>query len=250
MDLEYSTVKIKDASEIRIPFLYTKFLEIAKKLRFDLQLITAVHAVHNRQLLDAFNTWRTAMFLKHRNSPEKFKNTRDWQAFPDGKQKAAFADGFSAYCSQFFWNKANTLNAIPMLQGTHGENLADICQQGFGNSSTTDDGYYGRGMYFTSSLDYAAKYANKSSNKGKAIIVSMVTPGNVFPVTEHPNDTIKGYKGKACRPGYQSHFTLVNKSNIAGAFPVTGDIDPSTTADELVVFESAQTVPIFYFYTK
>jgi len=46
----------------------------------------------------------------------------------------------------------------------------------------------------------------------------LVTPGNPYPVTERPFDEdedgkiIKmnpdGYYGKACKPGYQSHYTL------------------------------------------
>jgi len=91
----------------------------------------------------------------------------------------------------------------------------------------------------------------------------MVIPGNSFPVVEHPFVSEKdekgiavrkvnpgGFKGKACRNGYQSHFTLVDGRDINTAFPVRGPIDAATAADELVTFEGAQALPLFVFYTR
>ena len=83
----------------------------------------------------------------------------------------------------------------------------------------------------------------------------MVIPGNSFPVVEHPfaadgsSANPSGFKGKACRAGYQSHFTLVDGRTM-NAFPLKGPNDQATTADELVTFEGAQALPLFVFYTK
>ena len=135
--------------------------------------------------------------------------------------------------------------------------------------------------------------------------MSVVIPGNAFPVTEHPfkyeanGETQKlngkqisnstGYLGKSIRnSGYQSHFTFgevvlhfisfhfisfrllsliliflflfkVETGSIATAFPVSKkkgvtlpyrdvDYDPTKHADELVIFQDAQTLPLFVFY--
>ena len=59
-----------------------------------------------------------------------------------------------------------------------------------------------------------------------------------------------GSKGKGCRAGYQSHFTLVDGTTISTAFPIKGAVDPASAADELVTFEGAQALPLFVFYTK
>jgi len=61
-----------------------------------------------------------------------------------------------------------------------------------------------KGMYFTSTLSYARQYAEKSN----VIIFCVVTPGNIFPVTEHPKNQNKSFFGKALLNGYQSHYTL------------------------------------------
>ena len=121
---------------------------------------------------------------------------------------------------------------------------------------TTDDGFYGAGVYFTSKLGYANKYVKNDGPQGtKAFLVSVVIPGNAFPVVEHPfaadgSANPSGSKGKGCRGGYQSHFTLVDGRDINSAFPVRGSIDPATAADELVTFDTSQALPIFVFYTK
>ena len=88
-----------------------------------------------------------------------------------------------------------------------------------------------------------------------SFLVSVVIPGNAFPVVEHPfaadgSANPSGSKGKGCRGGYQSHFTLVDGRDINSAFPVRGSIDPATAADELVTFDTSQALPIFVFYTK
>ena len=74
-----------------------------------------------------------------------------------------------------------------------------------------------QGIYFTSTFEYANRYAG-ISNGMKVFMISLVIPGNPYPVTEKPfteDETGKileynpdGFYGKACQPGYQSHFTL------------------------------------------
>ena len=81
-------------------------------------------------------------------------------------------------------------------------------------------------------------------------LLSLVNAGNTFPVIEHPEQP-GSLLGQACRPGYQSHFTIVDSPDHTQAFPTKyAVIDDATTADELVTFESAQAVPLFAFYVK
>ena len=160
---------------------------------------------------------------------------------------------------------------IPGYQGTSENAAYRIVTNGFGTTATLDDGYYGRGIYFTSSMKYAAKYAS-STKRGKVFLLSLVTTGNAFPVTEHPfkqkpdgvieymsdeNGKTKpvpnpqGYLGKACRAGYQSHYTVVDSRNISTAFPFKEEkIDPAITSNEIVIFDSAQILPLFLIYTN
>jgi len=129
-----------------------------------------------------------------------------------------------------------------------------------------DDGFYGQGIYFTRDMDYAALYSNDTP---KVFVLAAVNPGNVFPTTEHPfsgsdqktplgalgfgsRSAPKSLKGKPGVPGYQSHYTVVPKKNIDDAFPLTGNrpVEPAKHADELVVFQEAQALPLFIIYTS
>lgn len=120
------------------------------------------------------------------------------------------------------------LPVMPMLHGTVEQVAWKICQAGFSTVATLDDGYYGKGMYFTNSLDYALTYAKaverresgktESTLPYRVVVVAFVLPGNTYPVTDDPiigfdaakkgirND--KGFMGNSCRSGYQSHMSL------------------------------------------
>eukprot|EP00028_Trichosphaerium_sp_Am-I-7-wt_P004092 CAMPEP_0168522946 /NCGR_PEP_ID=MMETSP0405-20121227/9663_1 /TAXON_ID=498012 /ORGANISM="Trichosphaerium sp, Strain Am-I-7 wt" /LENGTH=236 /DNA_ID=CAMNT_0008544671 /DNA_START=647 /DNA_END=1354 /DNA_ORIENTATION=- len=123
-----------------------------------------------------------------------------------------------------------------MVHGTSPEAALSIVKAGFGTVSSLDGGYYGQGIYFTSSLEYACSY-DTSGNRELTLVLSLVTPGNVYPVTEKPNDDDNFY-GKPIKPGYQSHYTLVDKKGIV----VAEDKVNKAMRDELVVAQDVQAV--------
>ena len=95
-----------------------------------------------------------------------------------------------------------------------------------------------KGIYFTNQFEYARNYPENEDAKNKSLLISLVIPGNSFPVIEHPfenkdNEAIYkdkngnvvksiemyvrnrlisvnpfGYYAKGLRMGYQSHFTI------------------------------------------
>jgi hypothetical protein len=101
-----------------------------------------------------------------------------------------------------------------MVQGTTSQAAWAIAQGGFGViASENDQGWYGKGIYFTSSLEYARMFAekkvqdlNKSTPqeepKKSATLICAVVPGNVFPVID------LSLEGKPVKDGYQSHYTI------------------------------------------
>ena len=159
---------------------------------------------------------------------------------------------------------------IPCYQGTSENAAFRVVTNGFGTTATLDDGFFGRGIYFTSDMKYAAKYAG-STKRGKVFLLSLVITGNAFPITEDPykerpeggiettideNGLIKfvpnpqGYLGKACRTGYQSHYTVVDSRTISTAFPFKEkEFNPSVTSNEVIVFDGSQILPLFLIYT-
>lgn len=142
-----------------------------------------------------------------------------------------------------------------MVQGTSENAAYRIIKNGFGTVASLNDGWYGKGMYFTSVMKYASHYARFSSSNGcKIFLMSLVIPGNVYPATENAfvpdsksptgySDNPFGLKGKAPKTGYQSHYVLVNNFH-----PVSkvNNMD----GDEMGVFEGWQTLPLFLVYTS
>jgi len=153
-----------------------------------------------------------------------------------------------------------------MLHGTQDDAAWKISKNGFGTVASLDQGYYGKGIYFTSSLEYSLQY----SPEDKVVIIAITLPGNSFPVIEHPflidniTGTVlldsnkkriinpEGYLGHSCKSGYQSHYSIVTRRNLNEAYPLSLNVnfDEKEHADELVVFQDLQALPLFIVYCQ
>jgi len=128
-----------------------------------------------------------------------------------------------------------------------------ICETGFAALSSLDDGWYGKGIYFTSYAVYTVPYISRQ--KAPVIIVSWVLPGNVYPVIENsePSDTTQEPKGLAqkhqeaslkgapIQNGYNSHYVVVDEDGKIG-HPQSKEL-----FNEFVIAQESQIVPAFIF---
>jgi len=164
---------------------------------------------------------------------------------PDKDDRLWVYNQYKKHSKKYVWGE-NDVPIMPVFQGTSKATALKIAQTGFCTVATLDDGFYGRGMYFTSSVLYASYYS-RLAMKGKSnldyIIVAFVSPGNVYPVIEGPisPNTLRGKPG-VINPGYQSHYVCVGAlgSHIMGMPCPTGS---SQFVDELVLFQDAQALP-------
>jgi len=215
--------------------------------RSSLQIDT-VFAISNERLLTSFTNYRLALEGKQRANPQFFRS-EDWKTLKLATKRKEYQEHLRGYSISYEWNGTKIPDIVAMIQGTAEGAAWQIAQQGFGTVGTTDDGYYGSGMYFTNSLFYARNYA-KPSEQGFPYILALVIPGNAFPVTERPGEE-GNYCGKALRKGYQSHFTIVDSGEFPEAYPVLGSLKGHQyLAYELVTFEGSQALPLFVFYGK
>jgi len=111
-----------------------------------------------------------------------------------------------------------------------------------------------KGFYFTTSFQYASRYAKFSKKaNGKVFVIAVALVGNSYPAIEAPQFTDglnalftvqKNHTlyGRYCKQGYQSHFALVDKQH---HFPFPGEVDLDNAFDEIVVFEKSQTLPLY-----
>jgi len=142
---------------------------------------------------------------------------------------------------------------IPVIQGTHENAAHRIAKNGFGTVAREDAGFFGQGIYFTSKLNYARKYAKPAKDGSLVLVISLASPGNVLPICADPKiiglPNSHGYLGKPRQPGYQSHYTAVYMPGEGGTYGYPLRSAPTEASwDELVVFEPAQALPVFLIY--
>jgi len=257
---------------------FRELQDYLRSLHIPLNTIRQVYQVENQVLREAFANHQELIFQRHKTSnanSDYFKKTH-WRSKPDVEVREDYVRRLNIQIANFHpegsgFNDGSRAFVVPMIQGTTVQASMKIAESGFATIATTDDGYYGKGIYFTSDLKYAQKYATKKKGV-PAYIIACVLPGNPYPVTELPYKREKtifagstdldklmakkkvinpdGFYGKGVQSGYQSHYTLVKKEDITTAFPISTAFDPSLHADEIVVFQDAQTLPKFILVLK
>jgi len=144
----------------------------------------------------------------------------------------------------FEWNTVpGKIPILPVVHGTSADIAWDIAGGGFANLSTLDDGFYEKGIYFSSSAKYITPYyANK---KNPAILICLSCPGNLFPIATDPKALSRPYLGKPITSGYQSHYVITNLSGNPAQFKLETSTMFQNIWDELVISLESQVLPVF-----
>eukprot|EP01124_Arcella_intermedia_P029777 TRINITY_DN6381_c0_g1_i3.p1 TRINITY_DN6381_c0_g1~~TRINITY_DN6381_c0_g1_i3.p1 ORF type:complete len:1500 (-),score=292.13 TRINITY_DN6381_c0_g1_i3:2677-7176(-) len=135
------------------------------------------HAIYNSTLLNNFLGFRSVTLNRHRDSPALFKkeyvknDKRDW-----------VMEQYNKLINNYEWNDKLDLPIVPVIHGTDVLVAKSICATGFAALSSLDAGFYGKGIYATSSCLYALPYY--AVKQKPAILICLATPGNVSPVIE------------------------------------------------------------------
>jgi len=81
---------------------------------------------------------------------------------------------------------------------------------GFATLAALDAGYYGKGIYFTSYVEYTIQYMITRADP--AVLVTLLIPGNPYPATEDPHAEITEHSllGVPIHSGYQSHYVVTD----------------------------------------
>lgn len=244
--------------------LVDKLVKLFPALGQNLNLLNHVYWIHNPRLATLFEATVESIAIRQQINPTLFLKD-DWKLAPDAVQKKIFLEYLEKLKAplQEEWNGHQQVPIITMMQGTSENGAHRIAKNGFGTVSSLDAGWYGQGIYLTSQVSYANMFATKTP-EGRVFIVSLVAPGNIYPVTEPPfkdegvivdgsEVNVKvpnpaGFLGKSCRPGYQSHFSVVERTSKGFGQPIKGTMQFSQN-DELVIFEPSQALPLFLVYS-
>jgi hypothetical protein len=123
-----------------------------------------------------------------------------------------------------------------LFHGTRKTNFDGIFEKNFqnffGSERTTDSGWYGRGIYFSSSPKYCANYAHSHGNPIIYLICSLVKLGKMYHVTD------MSYSGKEMRVDSDSHYAKV----AASGYPTDADY---SFFEEFVIKQSNQILPLY-----
>jgi len=115
-----------------------------------------------------------------------------------------------------------------------------VISTGFANLATTDPGFFGKGIYGTTDVEYANRVYVKSSG---VLVLNKVAYLSGFPVIK--TDKLNG---SANYGNYDAHFVLVSPNNPndpleVNYYPTLPNRLPTYT--ELVVFHQAASLPCY-----
>jgi len=242
--LEFKSFLIKKDDRIFHDQEYDALVHFLSLLKGPSLPIKEAYAIYNKRLLENFSYYLFSLQDRWRTSAGVFKKD-DWKE--DHKESREWLlERFHKQAQRFQWNSKTTEltpSVFGMCHGTSLDVVWNICQNGFTTVSTIDQGWYGKGVYFTSSKEYAYAYSKSSP---KVMILALVIPGNIYPVIEHPQKD-ESYMGAACRSGYQAHGTIVSGSTKEFGYPINKGWTEKKY-DELVVFQDAQAIPKYVIY--
>jgi len=199
--------------------------------------ISAIYGVINPQVATNFLSHRSILARRLEKDPNLFKK-EDWRKDSQLDLRQWTMHQFGDLAQSSPWNTIDELvPVVPMVHGTDATVAWKILDTGFSALSSLDKGYYGCGIYFTSSAQYALPYY--STKKNPAVLICLAIPGNVYPVTEHRKGE-NSLMGQPIKGGYQSHYVLTTKDGN----PCKQREAPDSHYDELVLGQEAQVVPI------
>jgi len=158
-----------------------------------------------------------------------------------GDEQKMILSHFDKLCKETIHSEK--VSILKVWHGTSQQKAKSIMKLGFINAATLDEGWFGKGVYFTTNIDYAIKYSMISSKSEDelCLLCSYVIISNPFPITEEMG---LSFSGKGNYKHFQSHIVLV-KSNTNN--PNSMSYYPSSIDDhqynEIVIFQESHILP-------
>lgn len=175
----------------------------------------------------------TMDLLEQRASSTVFAST--WEKEKDSSIRKVVHHTLQVIANQFS-SGHNTVKVIPMFHGTRKEAIDGILKTGYANLATTDSGFFGKGLYFTSYPEYAFKVYGDGT-----LLFNWVAIFSAYPVS--PNDDLNG---KSNMSNYDAHYALVkpkNPDNPDEKYFISIQDHEKPKYDELIVFDASHIFP-------
>ena len=206
-----------------------------------LDIATLVPVRCKPELLSKFNAQRK--ILENRSGNSTF-DPAGWNLFIESKEKTQrkyISDYFEEAAKPFYNADYSHVKSLMVFHGASDPKAIDsILCTGFEALASTDDGYFGVGIYGTLEPSYAWKVAGQDMN---CILVNKVIYFNGYPVIDKDD-----LRGKPKVPKHDVHLVWVSPQDPKNpdesqyfATPLGG----MHAYTEIVVFESAQFLPAY-----
>lgn len=233
--------------------------------------IARIQAIANDKFSDAFKATLSSLDQRS-NFPKTYAPTWSYdpssfdlfEFFSNDSDEEAMRQLTHTHLRQISYPPSGCKHAkiVWGFHGTKGKALHSICSTNFDNLAKTDGGYFGKGIYQTSSAEYAYRYAQKEvfSNDG-ILLMSCISFVSAYPIIHHPdieNDAqwnkieySEAAKKKHWRyhcggpkfENYDAHYVLVTSEDDIGLTYLPIRKNQKYDYDEIVVFNSAQILP-------
>lgn len=204
--------------------------------------IASVRVIYNPNLISAFQSHLEK--LQERSESAAFDPKWQWE-IGNVNWRKSIDNLFHQMAKPYSDPAVPHVKFLPLWHGTDPAIVDSICRVGYANLSTTDSGFFGRGLYSA----HEAEYAHRVYSKG-ALILNWVAVYSPYPVID---GDISKLIGKPNYENYDAHFAPVSPKNPNN--PMEKDYYPCApntkpTYHEVVVFESAACLPSYVIELK
>lgn len=215
--------------ESLLPFV-SAFEKLLSRLGGSMRQVTSVSLINNPHSRESMR--RALQLLKGKLADSRSLFQReDWKT--GGPEAAAREEALAhlgAHVSSFGekgWNDGTGPPLAPLVQKLPLRLANLVARYGVGVLPVEEHGLFGRGFYFTDSVDHLNECAAACADE--VFLVSLVLPGSPFPLSDLNGSPSRE---RPLTPGYQSHFAAVLRGN-------------GERAGELVIADPSQALPLF-----
>lgn len=130
---------------------------------------TSCYAVCNPSLLTAFTLEKQKLEARLQEDPVFF-SSRSYLLTEGADQHRWVFSEFEKKAAACSWNSLHDVQILPGVQGTTAAVAWKLAANGFTYVSSLDDGLYGKGNYFSSSIEHVQPYVDSFSKLTKQVL--------------------------------------------------------------------------------
>lgn len=188
-------------------------------------------AIYNKDRRESWKEYTKTLEKRMEEAPELFK-----PKFKLNAKEQAILRHFEEICAKVPHNSPDRrIRVLPVAPGLRDFSVAQsIAESSLGHVGTTDQGWFGKGIYTTTKLRYALTYSGDEN----LVLILWACVGAVYPKIHVSED------GESLKSGATAHYAIVNHDT---GHPVKRieDFGRDNTADEIVIEQKSQYLPAY-----